>query len=222
MVFGEGGIAQYARKEQIIVDFSSINPESTSEFARRLNKTCGAKWVDSPVSGGVPGAENGTLAIMAGGEDSDLARLRPVLKYLSQRVTHMGPVGSGQITKICNQMIVGCNALVIAEMMSFAQKSGVAIEQIPQALKGGFADSLPFQLLAPRMATQSYNPPIWYVKTLLKDLRMAEKATAKVDASSPMTSLAAELMERHGENGFLHADPSSLFEYYAHDKQKPG
>ena len=111
------------------------------------------RWVDAPVSGGVAGAEQGALAIMAGGsvEDVDIARI--VLAPLYKQLTHMGEVGSGQITKICNQMIVSCNVLVIAEMMALAKQAGVDAAKIPEALSGGFADSKPLQIVGPEMAT---------------------------------------------------------------------
>lgn len=92
-------------------------------MAAELEAGCGMRWVDAPVSGGVQGAINGTLAIMAGGAYDDIQRLRPILAHLGQRVTHMGAVGSGQVSKLCNQMIVACNALVIAEAVALAERS---------------------------------------------------------------------------------------------------
>ena len=82
------------------------------------------RWVDAPVSGGTAGAEAGTLAIMAGGRAEDVERVRPILMNLGQRLTHMGDVGAGQVTKVCNQMIVACNALVIAEVVALAERAG--------------------------------------------------------------------------------------------------
>ncbi|MBR9883567.1 MAG: NAD(P)-dependent oxidoreductase, partial [Oceanospirillales bacterium] len=151
VVFGADGIAKHGRTGQILIDFSSIDPAATHEMAARLKAEAGIDWIDAPVSGGVAGAEQGTLAIMAGGEAALIDQVRPVLEPLSQRVTHMGPVGSGQVTKICNQMLVSCNVLVMAEVMALAERSGVDAARIPEALKGGFADSIPLQLTGPRM-----------------------------------------------------------------------
>ena len=120
VVFGAHGIAARARTGQLLVDFSSLEPTATREMAARLKAETGMGWLDTPVSGGTPGAEAGTLAIMVGGEAEDLERVRPALLSLGQRVTHMGGVGAGQVTKACNQMIVACNALVIAEVVALS------------------------------------------------------------------------------------------------------
>lgn len=125
VVFGEGGIVEGARPGQLLIDFSSLEPAATREMAAELLARTGMHWLDAPVSGGTPGAEHGTLAIMAGGRHADIERARPVLQHLGQRLTHMGDVGAGQVTKVCNQMIVACNALVIAEVVALAERSGL-------------------------------------------------------------------------------------------------
>ncbi len=152
VVFGPGGVAETARAGQLLVDFSSLDPAQTREMAAELESRTGMRWIDAPVSGGTAGAEAGSLAIMAGGSHADIERIRPVLAHLGQRLTRMGDVGAGQVTKVCNQMIVACNALVIAEVMALAEKSGVDASLIAPALAGGFADSKPLQILAPQMA----------------------------------------------------------------------
>ncbi|RLA00636.1 MAG: NAD(P)-dependent oxidoreductase, partial [Gammaproteobacteria bacterium] len=113
VVFGEKGIATFASSKQLLVDFSSISPEATVDFATRLQEQSGCQWIDAPVSGGVAGAESGSLVVMAGGDKSVVDSLGEVLGHLAQRVTHMGPVGSGQATKVCNQMLVSCNVMVM-------------------------------------------------------------------------------------------------------------
>ena len=215
IVEGPGGVAEHGRDSQVLIDFSSIDPQATREMAEALRMKTGIRWIDAPVSGGVAGAEQGTLAIMAGGEAELIDSMRPILEPLSQRVTHMGPTGSGQVTKICNQMIVSCNVLVMAEVMALAEKSGVDAKQIPEALKGGFADSIPLQLTGPRMAERDFDPVKWHVKTLLKDLDMAN-ALAKDSASAvPMAGQAAELMRLHATQGSAERDPCTLIEMYS-------
>ena len=115
VVFDEHGLSDYLQSQQLIVDFSSITPDATRDFADRL-RAQNVHWIDAPVSGGVIGAENGKLIIMAGGDNEQIAKLRPIASHLSQKITHMGDVGTGQITKICNQMIVASN---VHEFRSF-------------------------------------------------------------------------------------------------------
>lgn len=214
VVFGPTGIVEGAKKGQLLVDFSSLEPNATREMAAELAAKTGMGWLDTPVSGGVVGAEAGSLAIMVGGEAQDLERVRAVLLRLGQRVTHMGGVGAGQVTKACNQMIVACNALVIAEVVALAERSGVDASRIAEALAGGFADSKPLQFLAPQMAENRFEPVKWHVRTLLKDLDAAVKFSREQGSSTPISGLAAQLMRLHGSQGFLEKDPSTLVQMY--------
>ncbi|TFH82220.1 NAD(P)-dependent oxidoreductase [Pseudomonas kribbensis] len=214
VVFDPAGVAEGAKNGQLLVDFSSLEPTATREMAAELAQKTGMAWLDSPVSGGVVGAEAGSLAIMVGGEAADLDRVRPVLLALGQRVTHMGGIGAGQVTKACNQMIVACNALVIAEVVALAEQSGVDASLIAEALAGGFADSKPLQILAPQMAESRFEPVKWHVRTLLKDLDTAVKFSREVGSATPISGLAAQLMRLHGAQGFLERDPSTLVKMY--------
>jgi 3-hydroxyisobutyrate dehydrogenase len=212
VVFGPGGIVEGARPGQLLVDFSSLEPAATREMAAELQARTGMRWVDAPVSGGTPGAEAGPLAIMAGGREEDVERVRPILAHLGQRLTRMGEVGAGQVTKVCNQMIVACNALVIAEVVALAEKAGVDASLIAPALAGGFADSKPLQILAPQMAESRFEPVKWHVRTLLKDLDTAVKLSREQGSATPMSGLAAQLMRLHGSQGNLQRDPATLVE----------
>ncbi|MGF6198475.1 NAD(P)-dependent oxidoreductase [Pseudomonas laurylsulfatiphila] len=221
VVFGPTGIVEGAKKGQLLVDFSSLEPNATREMAADLAGRTGMGWLDTPVSGGVVGAEAGSLAIMVGGDAQDLERVRPVLLNLGQRVTHMGGVGAGQVTKACNQMIVACNALVIAEVVALAERSGVDASLIAEALAGGFADSKPLQFLAPQMAENRFEPIKWHVRTLLKDLDAAVKFSREQGSATPISGLAAQLMRLHGSQGFLEKDPSTLVQMYREPDSTP-
>ena len=199
---------------KLLIDLSSIHPETTRQLASLLHDKCAMGWVDAPVSGGVAGAEQGNLAIMAGGTAENIEIARMVLAPLYKQLTHMGEVGSGQITKICNQMIVSCNVLVIAEMMALAKQAGVDATQIPAALAGGFADSKPLQIVGAEMAAETFEPVKWRVKTLLKDLNMAVDLSVKQGNAVPMSALAAQLMQLHGSHGYLDQDPATLIKLY--------
>lgn len=210
-------IAPHAAANKLLIDLSSIHPETTRQLAALL-AAHGMGWVDAPVSGGVAGAQQGTLAIMAGGSIKHIDIARTVLAPLYQQLTHVGAVGCGQVTKICNQMIVSCNVLVIAEMIALAQQAGVDAEQIPVALAGGFADSKPLQIVAPEMAKQIFEPVKWRVKTLLKDLTMANDLAETLGTSIPMSGLAAQLLRLHGSHGYLEQDPATLIKLYGETK----
>lgn len=201
------------RQGQIIVDFSSISPDATQYLAKQAAQQ-GANWVDCPVSGGVAGAQAGTLAMMAGGDEKVVSSLESLLLNLGQRLTYMGASGAGQTTKICNQMIVSCNVLVIAEVMAMAKRGGVDATKIPSALTGGFADSTPLQLTGSRMATQDFDEIKWHVKTLLKDLDMAGDLGKALGSATPMSGLGAQLMRQHASRGFAEQDPATLVTLY--------
>ncbi|MBE0489529.1 MAG: NAD(P)-dependent oxidoreductase [Halomonas sp.] len=214
VVFGEGGVAEHGRRGQTLIDFSSSDPAATRDFARRLEARCGMGWIDCPVSGGVAGAEAGSLVMMAGGEATDIDAIRPLLAPLTARVTHMGPVGAGQVTKVCNQMVVGCQAAVLAEMVALAEASGVEATRLVEALSGGFADSKPFQILTPRMAASDFENPPWHLRTLLKDLDLAVAQSQRSGSATPMSALAAQLMRAHTTRGHAEHDPAILVEAY--------
>lgn len=213
VVHAPDGLGAGLAPGKLVVDCSSIEPAATRELAAFVAQT-GASWLDVPVSGGVIGAQEGTLAMMAGGDAATLEKIRPVLLQLGQRVTHMGPVGSGQVTKVCNQMLVACNALVIAEVVALAEQAGVDAQLLAPALAGGFADSKPLQILAPQMASSTFTPIKWHVRTLLKDLDMAVALSREIPAATPMSGLAAQLMRTHALHGYADQDPATLIHGY--------
>jgi len=193
------------------VDFSSIAPAAAREHAAQLAKQ-GIGHVDAPVSGGVTGAEQGTLAVMAGGREEDIERARPVVMHLAQRFTRMGEAGAGQVTKLCNQIIVGSLFPVIAEAVRLAESSGVDARMLPEALKGGFADSLPLQIFGARMAARSFEPPLGTVWTMLKDLENAGAVAKERSVPLPMARTAAELYRLLAAQGRGGHHPAVLVE----------
>lgn len=221
VVLGPGGLAEAGRLKRV-VDFSSIHPDRTRTIARRIAEATGAGWVDAPVSGGVPGAQQGTLAIMAGGEQADVEAVRPLVAPLCARFTHMGPVGAGQVTKLANQIIAGCTIAIVAEAIAFAEAAGIDATRLPEALAGGFADSAPFRLFAPRMAARDYSNPIGSSRLMLKDLDAVHEAGRKVDAVLPMSSVAAELYRSTARLGLADENIAALVEVLAGKGRKQG
>ena len=199
-VFGPGGIAEGASKGAILVDFSSIQPEATRQMSTRLMELTGMHWIDAPVSGGVPGAEAGTLAIMAGGDEDAFKR---------------GPIGAGQTTKLCNQVIVGCTMAVLAEATRLATNAGVDASRLPEALAGGFADSKPLQLFVPRMVDAQHNPPLGHVYTMLKDLDSVCDLARSCTSPVPFTAMAAEQFRLLTVRGGEEADALEIYKLSA-------
>lgn len=135
IMFSPDGIASAGISGLQVADHSTIHPAETRRIAERFAGS-GGRWTDSPVSGFLVGAEAGTLAVFAGGQTEDIERIRPVLMSYAGRITHLGTVGTGQIGKICNQMISFGTAAALAESLHLAARSGVAIERFPQAMEG--------------------------------------------------------------------------------------
>jgi 3-hydroxyisobutyrate dehydrogenase len=215
VLFGPDGVTHGGAPRKLLVDFSSIAPASAREFAARLERECGMRLVDAPVSGGTVGAEQGTLAIMAGGRAEDIERARPVVMQLAQRFTRMGDAGAGQVTKLCNQVIVGCLFPVIAEAVRLAEAAGVDATALPQALKGGFADSLPLQVFGARMAARHFSPPLGAVSIMLKDLENAAAVAKRSSVPLPMAHTAAELYRLLVAQGRASDEPSVLVDLLA-------
>jgi 3-hydroxyisobutyrate dehydrogenase len=193
VAFGPGGLAEADGKGRLVVDFSSIHPEATRDIAARLQAANGMHWIDAPVSGGTKGAAEGSLAIMAGGDAADVARAAPAVALMARNFTHMGPLGAGQTTKLCNQVIVGCAMAVLAEAARLAVNAGIDATRLPEALKGGFADSIPLQLFVPRMVQAIHEPPLGHAHTMLKDLDTVLDIAKKSQTPVPMAGLAAQL-----------------------------
>ena len=202
-------IEPFLTAKQVIIDFSSLSVEQTLSLAARAEQKQ-VQWIDSPVSGGTIGAEQGTLVIFAGGDAQTIQDLSLIYNILSQRVTCMGNTGTGQATKICNQLIVAANSTLIAEAVALAAKAGVDTRLLAPALAGGFADSKPFQILSPRMATHLFEPVQWKVQTLSKDLNNAVQLAAQHQLDIPVAARALQQLQAHQQQGYAEADLASV------------
>ena len=174
------------------IDMSSTRQQEAVEFHARLRQA-GCRFVDAPVSGGVGGAEAGTLAIMAGGDTADVEQTRPVLEAMG-RLTHVGPVGAGQVAKLCNQLIVGGTINIVAEALLLAQAAGADPVAVRAAIRGGFAESRILEVHGQRMLERNFVPG-GQVTTQLKDLHNILAAAAAAGVALPVTSLVTERYE---------------------------
>ena len=219
VVLGEQGLASVRGSLRIVVDHSSIPPGDTRDIAGQLDAHCGAQWLDAPVSGGVGGAEQGTLAIMAGGDAALLDEVRPVLAAYSQRITLMGPVGAGQVTKLCNQTIVATTLTAIAEALSLANDNGVDASLISEALGGGWADSVLLQLFVPRM-TQGTNQTKASIDTMLKDLNTVADLARSSHTTMPVAHAAQQTYRAGHRLGLGGRDVAEIVQVLGYNSNK--
>ena len=211
-VFGPAGVAERARPGTIIIDMSSIDPMATRELAAEAAKK-GLAWVDSPLSGGAPKALAGELTLMAGGEAAHVERAYEVLKHLAANYTHMGPSGAGQTTKLINQVLCGLGFVAIAEATQLAIDAGVDVDKIPQALKGGRADSALLQEYMPRFASKDYRRT-GRIDNMVKDLNGAQDLARLTNTSMPLTALCAEIHRMLTAAGLGGGDQAVVMEYF--------
>lgn len=200
VLLGEHGAIEGLRPGMLVIDHSTISPHVTRRIAARLGDL-GVAFLDAPVSGGQWGAQEGRLSIMVGGDEAALARARPLLEVVGTSITHCGPVGTGQATKLCNQILCAGHLLAACEAIVFARKNGLNVERMLQAVRGGAAGSWVLEHLAPRMLRGDFAPG-FFVDWQQKDLRLVMQAARQVGAALPGTALAQELLasnQAHGE-----------------------
>jgi len=212
-VFGPDGVAHTIPRDAVLVDFSTTVVARTRAMAERLSADAGAGWVDAPVSGGPPAARAGALAIMAGGGDAEFAVARPVLQELAGSLVHLGPVGSGQVTKMVNQICVLANYVVLAEALNLAERGGVDTARLVDALGAGYAGSNLMKAMWPRMIARDY-APAGYLRQVLKDLDMVHDLAHDVKAAIPMATQASELFRLMAARGHEELDGIAVLKLY--------
>lgn len=207
-VLFELGTADAMRKGSTLLDMSSIKPIEARDHAARLSER-GVDYLDAPVSGGTLGAEQGTLAIMVGGKASNFERALPVLQAMG-RATHVGPTGSGQLTKLANQIIVGATIGVVAEALLLCERGGANMGKVKEAITGGFADSRILQVHGQRMVERDFAPRA-RMTVQLKDLRNALDTASEIGFEAPITGLFEKLYADGVGHGLSDLDHSGLF-----------
>jgi 3-hydroxyisobutyrate dehydrogenase len=208
VLFGDGGVASDLRRGGLVIDMSTISPDATAGFARRL-ADLGIGFVDAPVSGGSEGARLGTLTIFAGGTPEDLERARPALSAMGRTITHFGPAGSGQAVKAVNQVVIGGVYLAVAEGMVLAMKAGLDPEAVVAALGGGVAGSWILANRSGKMVANDY--PLGFKTALhLKDLGIALEMARRLGVALPVSALAAQLEAGLVARGYGDEDMSNL------------
>jgi len=188
VLFGNTGVIAGSHDGLIVIDMSTISPIATQEFAQKLAEK-GVQFLDAPVSGGDIGAQKGTLTIMVGGNASAYQQCLPIFEVLGKRITHVGPNGSGQMVKLCNQILCAVNMLSVCESLSLAKKSGLDPETMLQVVTAGAGGSWALENLGPKIVRGELEPA-FMVKLIQKDLRLVIEAAQKNNLPLPATALA--------------------------------
>jgi 3-hydroxyisobutyrate dehydrogenase-like beta-hydroxyacid dehydrogenase len=208
VVFGEGGLIEGLHPEALIIDFGTTGVPETKAFAKRVN------WVDAPVSGGQVGAEAASLTIMAGGSEENFQRALPLFQVVGKNITHLGPSGAGQVTKLANQLIVAQTIDAVAQALRLAELSGVDSALVRKALLGGFAESRILDLHGDRMVRRAFEPG-GRATLQLKDVRLMCQLADSVGLDSPTLKNSLSQWEKFvHEKGFGDLDHSGLFRLY--------
>lgn len=208
VVFGTGGLHEGLHKDALIIDFGTTGVPETKQFAQRVN------WVDAPVSGGQVGAEAATLTIMAGGSEANFQRALPLFQVVGKNITHLGPSGSGQVTKLANQLIVAQTIDAVAQALRLAELSGVDPALVRKALLGGFAESRILDLHGDRMVRRDFQPG-GRATLQLKDVRLMCQLADSVGLDSPtLKNSLAQWESFVHEKGLGDLDHSGLFKMY--------
>jgi 2-hydroxy-3-oxopropionate reductase len=213
VVFGDEGVAAGGGAGKVLIDMSTCAVAHTREMAARLSSRCGMAWLDAPISGGAPAALQGTMAVMVGGQAEVFERARPLWDALAARATLMGPTGAGQATKMINQVLVSTGLAVLAEACAFAERAGIDVARIPEALSGGRADSRQLQEMLPKMATRDHSIT-GRAALMLKDLELIHDLARGVGAPMPVTAVVTELFRQMVANGLGDRDNTEMVNAY--------
>lgn len=208
VVGGEAGLASAAWTDGLLVDCSTIAPFEARAVAERV-AAAGARMIDAPVSGGAKGANEGTLTIMVGGEEADVARARPVFDAMGKNIHHVGPFGAGQTIKACNQLMVAVNLMGACEAIALARSGGVDPDVMREVLSTGAARSGVLEMHAKRYIDNALDGG-FRAELMRKDLGIAAAVGAHEHRAQPATTLAHQLMTAACNAGFARKDSAAL------------
>lgn len=214
----ESGLYKKFNPGTIVVDMSSINPETSKEVFNTINKD-GHQYIDAPVSGGEEKAIDGTLSVMAGGDPDAFNKIKPILQYMGASIVHTGPVGSGNSVKLVNQVIVANNIAALAEGVTLAKELNLDLDTVYNAISGGLAGSTVMDAKFKKMAEKEYEPG-FKMKLHMKDLNNAFGSVDRdFSKNIPITDQTKKIMSELLEDERVNEDDhSALFKYYTNKK----
>ena len=209
---GEQGIFRTAKAGAIAVDMTTSEPS----LAKRLfdiGRERNIHMMDAPVSGGDIGAKNGTLSIMIGGEEEIFDQLLPILQAFGTNIVYHGPAGAGQHAKMCNQIVIASGMIGVCESMAYGLKAGLTMEDVLKSITSGAAGSWSLSNLAPRMLKGDLEPG-FYIKHMVKDIKIAIEEAERMNLQLPGLSLAKELYEELQARGYGEKGTQALIQHY--------
>lgn len=209
VVAGDEGVLSGAGEGHIIIDLSSVDPESTRRLAADADNR-GIDYMDAPVSGGVAGAEAGTLAIMLGARDASVEKILPILNHLGKKISHVGDVGSGDAVKIVNNLLLGANMAALAEALVLGKKLGLEAGTMFEIIGQSSGKSYVLDAKMENFIMQGNFKPGFAVDLQYKDLGLAVDAAKKISMPLPMTSQAIQIFEMARAKGYGGEDMSSV------------
>lgn len=209
VVLGVNGILEGAKPGLLLIDMSSIAPAISIKVNNALIAK-GADSLDAPVSGGPQGAEAGILSIMVGGSEASFQQGLPVLQKLGKKILHMGEAGSGQTTKLCNQILIGIHIQAVAEAFSLAKKSGLDLKKVREALMGGAANSRVLELHGQKILDRTFDQPAFKLKLHRKDLNNALETGRLMSVPLYLTAFVAQQMDAAIAQGYAELDHTTL------------
>lgn len=205
---GANAVFQTAKSGAICIDHSTIDPQGAKDIAA-IMAAKGVAYVDVPVSGGVKAATEGTLVMMMGGADQDVAKVKEIVKNYAKTITHIGDVGHGQVAKLCNQIAQVINIQGVAESLRFAKANGADLQKVFEAISGGMAGSRMLDLMGPKMVSRDFKAGI-EARLHAKDFFLVKDAATKSHLDMPVLQTVAVQLEKLMESGWGHDDTSSL------------
>lgn len=209
---GENGIIEGAKSGTIVVDMSSIDPVESKAIGAELSKKS-IELIDAPVSGGEPKAIDGTLSVMAGGKKEIFDKVSDLLKPMASSVVYVGELGSGNVAKLANQVVVAINISAVSESLILAKKLGADPELVYKAIRGGLAGSTVMDAKAPMMLEHNFKPG-FRIELHIKDLNNALNASHAVNSYLPLTAQVMEIMQYLKSDGCADDDHSAILKYY--------
>lgn len=209
---GEEGLLAHAKEGSYLVDMTTSSPLLAKKLADEGKKK-GIHVLDAPVSGGDIGARDAKLVIMVGGETEDFNAVKPVFEVMGNNIIRQGSAGSGQYTKMCNQITIASNMIGVTEAMAYAQKSGLDPLRVLESIGGGAASSWSLSNLGPRMIAGDYAPG-FYVKHIIKDIKIALDSAQEMGLLTPGLELAKSLYEKLAALGEENSGTQALYKLY--------